>query len=211
MKIESLSIGHGVVREYEGRQVETAIFKAPVEGSVLLTALGFEGDQQMDRVHHGGPEKAVLFYAQAHYPHWEAFLGRPVAPAVTGENLTVSGMTEETVCIGDVYAVGEAVVQVAQPRVPCYKIGIRNGYPGMQNEVNRTGYSGWYVRVLTEGPVQAGDEIKLMRRLEQTMTVAAANRLMHHDKENLEGARQLLRIEGLAQVWQQVMQRRLNG
>lgn len=209
MIIRSLNVGRPVTCDYEGKPVETAFFKYPAERPVMLRSLGFEGDAQADLVHHGGPEKAVLLYAFEHYAYWERELGRHAGPAALGENLTVEGFTEEQVCIGDVYAMGGAVVQVCQPRVPCYKTAIRNGVPDMVERILACGYTGIYARVLQEGPVASGDRLHLVRRPTEALTVAQLNHLRYQDKENLAAMQSALQAEGLAQVWQQFLRKRL--
>lgn len=209
MIIRALNLGRPVVREHEGKPVETGFFKYPAEGSRFLSKLGFEGDGQADLVHHGGPDKAALVYASDHYAYWESELGHPPGPAVLGENLTVDGMTETTVCIGDTYRVGEAVVQVSQTRVPCFKTNVRHGIPDMLDRVVATGYTGFYLRVLTEGRVAAGDRFELISRPEGAPTVAYLHHIMHVDRENRPAIEALLKTEGLAEVWQKWLRNRL--
>lgn len=210
MRVVALNVGPSTTHEYQGRTVTTGFFKYPAEGALHLGTEGFPGDMQADRVHHGGPEKATLLYSREHYAYWEREMGRDPGPAAMGENLTVEGLTEETVCIGDVYRIGGATVQVCQPRIPCFKTVIRHpDMPDMVDRVNATGYSGFYVRVLGEGPVAAGDPITLLERPDGAPTVAFANRIFHHDKENLEGARQLVENPALAKVWKDYLGKRL--
>lgn len=211
MIVTALYVGKGVAREYQGRQVETAFFKYPVTEPVFLSKLGCKGDEQSDQVHHGGPDKAALLYAREHYAYWEKELGRDPGPSALGENLTVDGFTEESVCIGDVYQIGEATVQVSQPRVPCYKTNIRHGVPDMVERVLACCYTGIYVRVLKEGHVQVGDTVTLISRPAGAMTIMAANRLFHHDKGNVEGLKRLMAAEGLAPVWCEYVRRRLGA
>lgn len=209
MIICSLQIGHVVERPYRDKAVPTAIFKSPVAGPLRLTELGFVGDQQGDMVHHGGPDKAALVYAQAHYPHWERFLGRSPGPAVMGENVTVDGLTEETVHIGDIYRIGGALVEVAQPRIPCYKTNLRHGRSDILDEVLATLYTGFYVRVLEEGEVQAGDQVTLVERPPSAPTVAYANQILHRAQVNGDGYQRLLEAKGLAEVWRTIIRNRL--
>lgn len=210
MNIHSLNVGAVATHSHEGRQVATGFFKHPVAEPIHLSASGFMGDQQADLVNHGGPEKAALLYAAEHYPHWKAFLGRDPGASVLGENLTVTDMTEQQVHIGDTYRVGTAVVQVCQPRVPCFKANLRHGHPGILAEVVRTGYSGYYVRVLTEGQVSLGDSLILLDRPAGAPTVAWANHVFHHDRKNRESLLRLLGTEGLAAVWCGVVQKWLD-
>jgi MOSC domain-containing protein YiiM len=207
--VHALYVGGTATHEYQGREVETAFFKYPVEGARLLTKLGFEGDAQADRVHHGGPDKAALLYALEHYDYWRENLGKDPGPSALGENLTVDGFTEENVCIGDIYRVGGAVVQVCQPRVPCYKTAIRRGVPDMMQRVVASGRSGIYVCVLTEGLVQVGDTVELLERPAGAPTAASLNYLLHHDKENKAAAAVAIEIEALAAVWKKVLRMRL--
>lgn len=209
MMIRSLQIGTVGARLHGAREVQTAFFKQPVEGSLRLTTLGFEGDEQADHVHHGGPEKATLLYSLEHYAHWERWLGRHPGAAALGENLTTEGLTEAEACIGDTYQVGEAVVQVCQPRVPCFKVEVRHKQKGMVDEVLATGYTGFYVRVLKEGLVGPGDRLTRVGRPAGALTVARAHRILHFEPDNVEGLQHLLAAEGLAQVWQEAARKRL--
>ena len=201
MIVRALNVGETKTYDYEGKQVETAFFKYPVEGALFLTKTGFGPDAQADLVHHGGPDKAALIYSYEHYPYWEKELGHDPGPAVMGENLTVEGLTEAEARIGDVYQIGEATVQICQPRVPCYKTVIRNGLPDMVKRVQNCGYTGFYVRVLTEGKIKAGDSVSLVSRVEGAPTVAELNHTVYHDKENKAVLERLARTEALAPVW----------
>ncbi|HWI66240.1 MAG TPA: MOSC domain-containing protein [Symbiobacteriaceae bacterium] len=203
MKVCVVNVGGPATYEYDGKQVTTAFFKHPVDGPLFLSKTGLPGDAQVDTVHHGGPDKAALLYATEHTPYWTELLGKDPGPAIMGETLTVSGLTEAGAKIGDVYQIGEAVVQVSQPRVPCYKANIRHGIADMDKKVMACGYTGVYVRVLTEGQVKAGDSITLVSRNEGAPTVAELNHLVYHDQGNkAEIARCLANAVGLAEVWQ---------
>ena len=143
----------------------SAFFKSPVLGPVRVLREGLEGDQQGDRRVHGGPEQALLAYSADHYPYWRAELGgEEMSGGGFGENLTVAGQDEGSVCIGDVFAVGSAVVQVSHPRGPCYKIGYRWARPDLLKLVEASGRHGWYLRVLQEGIVEAGVPVELVER-----------------------------------------------
>ncbi|WP_290591338.1 MOSC domain-containing protein, partial [Alicyclobacillus sp.] len=139
----------------------SAIWKTPVQGPVWLGEENLAGDGQADRKNHGGPHRAMLWYAAAHYPHWRAELGlETLLFGWFGENLTVEGLDEASVCIGDVYRIGGPdgpVVQVSQPRKPCWKLARRVGVPDLVSRVESTGRSGWYTRVLKTGWVAPGD------------------------------------------------------
>jgi len=199
--VRQVHVGAPETHEFQGKPVETAFFKYPAGGPVMLRTLGFDGDHQVDRVHHGGPEKAALLYPAEHYAHWERELGRSPGPAAMGENLTVEGLTETTVCIGDVYQIGQATVEVCQPRVPCYKTAIRHGVPDMAARVAAAGYTGFYVRVLAEGLVAAGDTISLVNRPDGAPSVAACTHLLFHDRKNKPAIEAVLESKALAEVW----------
>ena len=207
MIIRSLQMGRIAPHQYDGEEVPTGIFKSPVGGPRWLSRLGFEGDQQADLKHHSGPDKAVLVYAWEHYAYWEKVLGEHPGPAFLGENLTVEGLAEETACIGDVYKMGEALVQVSQPRVPCYKVNIRSGRPDMLKLVVDSLRTGFYLRVLEEGNVTSGDAITLVRRPDGAPTVAWANRIRHRERRNQKALRRLLAAEGLAEAWHRDLER----
>jgi MOSC domain-containing protein YiiM len=207
--VKSLQVGRVAGREYQGTTVPTAFFKDPVTGPRFLSKLGITGDEQADMVHHGGPDKAALVYAVEHYPFWAEFLGREPGPAALGENLTVQGLTEETACIGDSYRIGGAVVQVSQPRIPCFKNNIRHGRTEMLDKVMESMLTGFYVRVFAEGEVQAGDSITLLSRPANAPTVMWANQMLYREQANQDGARRLLAAEGLAEVWCKLMRKRL--
>jgi len=157
----------------------TAFFKEPVAGPVWLGSTNLAGDRQADLEHHGGPDRAVLAYAAGHYPGWRAELYLELPHGAFGENLTVAGMDEATVCIGDAYEVGGAAVQVSQPRIPCWKIARRWQVKDLSARVQRSGRTGWYLRVLREGEVKAGDEMRLVDRPYPEWTVARANAALY--------------------------------
>lgn len=147
----SLNVGKPILVEYKGKTLETGIYKQSIQGSVYLGKEQIDGDGQADLVHHGGPDKAVCVYPFEHYPYWETQLGKSLDVAAFGENLTVTGMLESEVCIGDVFQVGEAVLQVSQPRYPCFKLSQKHGATDLPAQVLKTGFSGFYFRVLQAG------------------------------------------------------------
>ena len=158
------------------RPWRSAIVKAPVAGPVWLGRLGLAGDEQADRRYHGGPEQAVLAYAAAHYPLWNAELApRGLTPGAVGENLTVEGQDETSVCLDDVYAIGEALVQVSCPRPPCRKVSRRWDVHDLAARLTRTGRTGWYLRVLREGEGAAGRAVGRVARAQPDLTVRAAS------------------------------------
>jgi MOSC domain-containing protein YiiM len=170
-----LSIQVGLPREVEwrGRLVTTSIWKSPVSGPVRVMRLDLEGDEQSDLTVHGGPDKAVYVYPSAHYAFWREQLAEPDLPyGAFGENLTTSGLSEDTVCIGDTLRIGSAEFVVTQPRMPCFKLQIRFDRADMVKRFAQSGRSGFYLRVVREGEVEAGDEITFISRDERRVSVA---------------------------------------
>lgn len=181
------------------RAFTSAIDKRPVSGVVWVGTEGLAGDAQADRKHHGGPEKAVLASAAAHLPFWRELLGREdVGPGAFGENLTVEGLVEEDVCIGDIYACGSVVLQVSQPRLPCWKQARRWGRRDVPLVMQQTGRTGWYLRVLGEGELQAGDAFRLLERPCPEWSVARANRVLHARPADRAAAAELTVVPFLA-------------
>lgn len=172
MEIVRVCIGEPQTVTFRGRTTDTAIFKQPVEGPVAVRLTNLDGDRQADLSVHGGRDKAIYVYPQEHYPSWASELGRDQLEASQfGENLTVAGAVESGVTIGDVYRVGSARVVVAQPRVPCFKLGIRLKDPNFPNVFLRSGRVGYYLRVLEEGQLQRGDRFELLERPPHGITV----------------------------------------
>ncbi|HEX9935628.1 MAG TPA: MOSC domain-containing protein [Longimicrobium sp.] len=185
----------------------TAFFKEPVSGPVFLGRTNLDGDRQADPQHHGGPDKAAMAYAAAHYPLWNAELGRELPHGGFGENFTVEGQDESSVCIGDVYAIGEARVQISQPRVPCWKIARRWGIRELSARVQRTRRTGWYLRVLLEGHVAAGDEVVLLDRPHPGWTVLRASDVLYARPHDVEQVRALAGVAALAPSLSQTLER----
>lgn len=179
--ILSLNLGKPQTLEYDGKKIETGIMKRPADSAVMLYRENFEGDGQADLVNHGGPDKAVCVYSAEHYPFWTEFLSRSLPAAAFGENLTVQGLTEEDVCIGDVFQLDDAVVQVSQPRQPCIKLAKKFGVKDMVLKVQQTGYTGFYFRVLEEGRVAPDAKLELLSRGEKDISVQFANHIKYHD------------------------------
>ncbi|MGH3145813.1 MAG: MOSC domain-containing protein, partial [Rubrobacter sp.] len=174
MKVVSLNVGMPQEQRYGQEVVHTGGAKVPVQSAMLRT-LGFDGDGQADRVNHGGADKAVCVYPFDHYAHWEKELGRGMEPGSFSENLTVSGAVETGVCIGDVFGVGGAVLQVSQPRTPCGKLAGKNGQRLLTRWVGGTGFTGFYTRVLSEGLVSADDAFELVEGHHGRISVADVN------------------------------------
>ena len=199
-----LSVNVGLPREIEwrGRIVRTAIWKEPVQGRRRVKRLNVEGDGQADLGGHGGEQRAVFVYQIESYRYWEERLGRhDLTHGQFGENFTIEGLPDDEVCIGDRYRIGTALFEVTQPRVTCYRVGIRTDEPQMPALLTSSGLPGFYLRVLEEGEVGAGDPILLITRGPERMTVAEVNALLyssHHPRDQLERA---LRIPALSPGW----------
>jgi MOSC domain-containing protein YiiM len=184
VKVVSLNVALPSTQRYGEEEVRTGGAKRPIPGAVLRTP-GFEGDGQADLVNHGGPEKAVCVYPSDHYAHWERVFGRRLQWGAFSENLTVSGAVETEVCIGDVFEVGEAVVQVSQPRMPCSKLAGKNGETLLTKWVGQTGYTGYYLRVLSEGTVKVEDAFERVERHPALISVADVNDVIYGRSENI--------------------------
>ncbi|WP_169794769.1 MOSC domain-containing protein [Alicyclobacillus kakegawensis] len=183
--------------------------KAPVDRPLHLGSEQLEWDGQADRKNHGGPDKAVLAYAASHYVLWRQELGRTLPYGSFAENFTVDGLDEQAVCIGDVYLVGTAEVEVAQPRVPCWKIERYWGLPGLTERVCSSGRSGWYLRVRRPGWIQAGQAVRLLQRPYPEWTVARVNDLIHGRCSSISALRALLEVPSLAASARAHIQHRL--
>jgi MOSC domain-containing protein YiiM len=185
------------------RRWETGFFKQAVDGPRWLGKTNVVGDGQADLVNHGGPDKAVLNYAASHYPAWRGELARPDLPhGAFGENFTIDGLSEESVCLGDTYSLGDAIVQVSQPRQPCWKLAWRWRLKELTALVEQTGRTGWYVRVLEEGEVRPGLTLALLDRPYPEWTVSRATRVMRGRRQDPVAAGELAGCELLAASWQ---------
>lgn len=210
MEIRSLNVGKPIEVEHQGKTVRTGIFKMPVKDARYLSKVNFAGDEQADLKFHGGPDKAVCVYPFERYAYWEEKFGIPLGFGAFGENLTTEGMLEEEICLGDRFRLGEALVQVSQPRQPCFKLGAKHGLPELPLAIQQTGYTGYYFRVLREGEVRPGDRLELVERHSAGVTLAFANRVMHMDKEDAEGIRRVLAVEELSDSWRETLTARLS-
>jgi MOSC domain-containing protein YiiM len=196
MKVISLNVGRPRLVIDRGREVSTGIFKSPVAGPVMLRQTNLDGDRQADLQNHGGTNKAVYAYPSEHYAFWRGELpGVELTWANFGENLTTEGLLESEARIGDRYRIGGAVVRVSQPRIPCYKLGIRFGRDDMPKRFLASGRSGIYFSVVEEGPVEAGDAIELIERDACSITIADVNRAFVHSRENLDLLRRIIAAE----------------
>lgn len=191
------------------RPWSSGIYKESVETPVWLGKTNLTGDGQADLKNHGGPEKAVLVYAHEHYHAWKQELNlEDFSSGAFGENFTVQGQTEKSVCIGDTYQIGEAVAQVSQPRQPCWKPARRWRIKDLAVRMQETGRTGWYLRVLKEGFVVCGNEVMLMERPFPEWTIAVCNDIMHNQKHDREAAASLAACPLLAERWVHTLSKR---
>ncbi|WP_254450365.1 MOSC domain-containing protein [Cohnella herbarum] len=205
----SLNIGKVRSGTYKGKETTSGIDKRKVDRALALGELGFEGDEQADLVHHGGVDKAVCVYSYDHYKHWEAKLDRSLEYGAFGENFTVAHMNESQVHIGDTFSIGTAVVQISQPRQPCWKLAMRWGLDELPLLVTTSGATGFYFRVLKQGEVKTGDELLPLQVHPHRITVEEANRVMHKDREDIDGLRKLLAVDALSASWVNTFSKRL--
>lgn len=196
MRIVSLNAGVLETVVSHGREVTTGIFKSPVPGPRMLRRLNLDGDRQADLENHGGRDKAVYAYPSEHYEFWRYELPDMELPwGMFGENLTTEGLNEENACIGDRFRIGDAGVQVTQPRIPCYKLGIRFGRDDMVKRFLASRRSGIYFSVLEEGLVNVGDPIERIHRSEHGISVAEVNRVFVNGSDDLDAVRRIVGLE----------------
>ena len=188
----------------------TGFFKLPVTDPVWLGTTNLNGDGQADLKNHGGPEKAVNVYPVEHYPYWQQVLGAVEFPFGSfGENFTTEGLLETEVCLGDIFEVGSALVQVSQPRQPCWKLARRWRRKDLALRVQESGRTGWYFRVIREGTVQAGSRLILIERPCPEWTVASANDVMHRWTDDIQAAQSLAVCPALAVRWRETLNKRV--
>lgn len=182
-RVRSVNVGHPREVAWDGGTVATAIWKTPVPGRHRVEGVNVAGDDQADRSVHGGPDKAVYAYASEDYGWWSAEPGVALAPGTFGENLTVQGLDPTAALVGERWRVGTALLQVTQPRIPCFKLGIRMRDPDFPRRFARAGRPGAYLRILEEGDVAAGDAVEVVARPDHGVTVGMVERAYHADRQ----------------------------
>jgi len=210
--VKLISVNVGLPREVEwrGRKVTTSIWKAPTKGRVTVRQLSIDGDKQSDLTAHGGPDKAVYVYPSEHYAFWRSELpDMELTWGAFGENFTTEGLIESEVTIGDRIQIGSAEFQVTQPRMPCFKLGIRFGRDDMIKRFLRSGRTGFYLSVLREGEVGAGDPIAFAERGEGGLSVADVTSLYARDADNQPLLRRAADAEALPESWREYFRKRL--
>jgi MOSC domain-containing protein YiiM len=213
MKVVSVNVGLPRDVVWQGRTVTTGIFKEAVEERIVLRTLDLDGDRQADLSVHGGKDKAVYCYPIEHYSYWKKELpGRDLPMGMFGENFTTDGLSEDSTCLGDRFSVGAAEVVVTQPRMPCYKLGVRFQSDDMVRRFLSSGRSGFYLAVTREGEVGAGDEIKVISRDENAVPVSEITRLYiakRYDNNDVKSLRRTLRVAALPESWKEYFHERL--
>lgn len=204
-------LGDANAKDPMDREWESGIFKKQTEEQVWLSKTGLDGDEQADKKHHGGPEKALFAYPIKHYKLWKEELNIDIDMGAMGENLAVLEMDEFSVCIGDTYQLGDAVIQVSQPRQPCWKPARRFKIKDFALRIQNTGRTGWYFRVLEEGHIISRIDMELIDRPYPQWSIAACNEVMHVYKDDLKLADELASCELLAPNWKRTLQNRLRG
>jgi len=210
-----VSVNTGLPREvnWHGRIVTTGIFKQPIENHVAVRNLNLDGDRQADLTVHGGEYKAVYCYPVAHYDYWTRELpGQQLPMGMFGENFTTDGLLEDSVYIGDQFSVGSAEVIVTQPRLPCYKLGVRFQSDDMVKRFLASGRTGFYLAVTHEGEVGAGDEIKVIDQDPNRVPVSEITRLYitkRYGDDEVSSVRRALRVAALPESWKEYFRERL--
>jgi len=213
--VKILSVNCGLPREvvWHGQRVLTSIFKEPVEGRVALRALNLAGDRQSDLTVHGGEDKAVYCYPIEHYGYWKAELpGRPLPMGAFGENLTIEGLDEGSTHLGDRFSVGSAEIVVTQPRLPCFKLGIRFESDEMVRRFLASRRTGFYAKVVREGEIGAGDALTLLSADPAAVPVAEVPRLYlatEYSSEDIQSIRRLLAVAAFPMSWKEYFEKEL--
>ena len=210
MRLIAVHVGQPRQVVWKGRTVTTGIFKEPVAGRVPLRQHNLDGDAQADVSVHGGPSKAVYLYPAEHYAAWRQALADLELPwGMFGENFTTAGILETTMYIGDRLRIGTAVVRVTEPRLPCYKLGLRFGRDDMLKRFLASGRTGLYMAVEHEGEVEAGETFTLLSRDDHGVTVADITRVYAHEKDDVDTMQRLVQLSSLSAPWRAYFQEQL--
>ncbi|MFP3919923.1 MOSC domain-containing protein [Lysinibacillus telephonicus] len=209
IELKTFSIGLPKQMKYSNDQLlSTAICKETVE-EAFLTKEGFIGDGVADKKHHGGPDRAVCVYPYEHYSFWEKEIGESLPTSAFGENITSTNMLESDVHVGDIFKLGEAVIQITQGRVPCSTITKRINNPHILKRIVQTGYTGYLCRVLEEGMVRKDSNITLIEQHPKRVSILFGNEVYFHRPKDIEAIEQLLEVEELAEKWKEELGKRL--
>ena len=209
MRLLAISLSDIKRLKYQGREEPTGICKEAVGHPVYATTEGLQGDAQADRKNHGGADKAVYAYAVENYRFWERELGKSLPYGQFGENLALSGLTDDVVHIGDTFRIGPVELQVTQPRVPCFKLGMRMEDKDFVGRFHYSGRVGFYLRVLKEGMLSVGDSVERMQTDPNRLTIRDAMLALNNNPRQQEIIRQALDIPALSEAWRESLQKKL--
>lgn len=200
-QINGIQIGNPKPMNYAKKEILTSYVKEQVNEPVFATTTNLTGDQQADLKHHGGPDKAICVYPTEHYTYWEKRIGKSFHHGDFGENLSLEGLTEDKVRIGDILQAGDCLFQISQPRQPCYKIAAFHQVKELPVWIQQTGYSGYYLRVLKEGTLAPHSSIKIIDKGSKGITIAYANQIMYGETNDRLAIENILLEEALADSW----------
>jgi MOSC domain-containing protein YiiM len=211
MQLVSVNLGLPRTVTWKGRTVKTGIFKTPTNGRVRVQTLNLDGDRQADLSVHGGPDKAIYVYPSEHYDYWRGEFPNMELPwGMFGENFTTTGLLEGAVNVGDTFRIGSAVAMVTQPRVPCYKLAAKFGREDIVKRFLASGRSGFYLKVVQEGEVGAGDAIELMSRDGHAVTVADVANLYRDGTDQVRLLQRVVQVEALPENWRDHFQQQID-
>ena len=212
--VKLLALSVGPIKAIGPENLQSGIDKKPVDRPLFLTKTGFIGDEQADKKHHGGMEKAVHHYDFDHYAFWKNELGHKAVfdtPTAFGENLSTSGLSEKDIAVGDVYRLGKAIIEVSQGRQPCFRLNVRFGVTDMSLRTQKSGRTGWYYRVLQEGEVTLQDELELLERLHEEWTIYRLWKAFYVTRTDYEELSHIASLNELSPSWRSLAQKRLDN
>lgn len=208
-RLVSLNVGMPRTLANRGWEVKSGIFKTPVEGTLRIDGTQLEGDEQADLVSHGGSNRRVCVHPLENYSYWAGRIGQSLEYGAFGENFTTERLVESEVVIGDVYRIGTSILQVSQPRTPCYKLAARYGVKELAGWFAQAGLTGFYLRLLEPGEFRAGDTISLLDRPPHGVTVLEINRVMYRDRRDIPALERLMSVPELSTPWLETFGERL--
>ncbi|MED1103228.1 MOSC domain-containing protein [Bacillus paramycoides] len=208
-QIKSINIGKIEQLPYGKTLISTAIRKYPVQGDIFLTKNGLLGDEQAYK-DHGGLDKALCVYSYDHYAYWSKIIPSMIDDSLFGENITLYGLTEETVHVGDIFSFGEAIIQISEPRNPCYKLAKKYNVPTLPLEMQQTGFTGFLCRVLQEGKVSTSDCLQLIKSHPKRVSIVQINRIKFHDKDDIKTIKNIIELDALSNSLRELLLKRLN-
>ena len=210
MKLLSINISEPKKITFNGKELITSIYKMPINKEVEVGQLGIEGDRQADLQVHGGYDKAVYAYSHAHYSYWSDVMNKSYEEfGLVGENLTIDNFDEKDVLVGDEYKIGTTLLQVSQPRIPCYKVGIKMNSREFPKLFSQSGLLGSYMRVIESGKINMGDSVELSKRDDNSMSIFEISQLLFVDLKNIEGMKRAIDLRHLSEEIKEKFRERL--